>query len=441
MKQRRFSLNAVQNLALSFACIILLGGLLLTLPIASRSGQPLPFLDALFTSASATCVTGLVLYDTWTQFTLFGQVVILLLIQVGGLSFMTVTIFISMLLGRRIGLHSRAVLMDTVGALQMAGIVRLTRRILKVTAVCEGLGALALLFWFCPRYGLRGIWMSVFHAVSAFCNAGFDLLGTGTSLTTAAGEPLLNIVLMLLIISGGLGFLVWDDILTHKFRFSKWRLHSKVAFTGTLAALVLGTAAFYILEGDYAFAGVPSSQKLLMAAFQSVTPRTAGFNTADLMALSESGKLLTMILMFIGAGSGSTGGGIKINTFAVLVLSALARVRRREDVELFGRRLDSGDIYKAFSVVSMYFMTCMAGCMVLCLDGISMDGALFESLSAMGTVGLTLGVTPTLPTASKIVVTLMMFAGRVGSMTVLMAMVRDRPAAKLRKIPEKILIG
>ena len=178
-----------------------------------------------------------------------------------------------------------------------------------------------------------------------------------------------------------------------------------------------------------------------MAAFQSVTPRTAGFNTADLMALSESGKLLTMILMFIGAGSGSTGGGIKINTFAVLVLSALARVRRREDVELFGRRLDSGDIYKAFSVVSMYFMTCMAGCMVLCLDGISMDGALFESLSAMGTVGLTLGVTPTLPTASKIVVTLMMFAGRVGSMTVLMAMVRDRPAAKLRKIPEKILIG
>lgn len=441
MNQRRFSLNAVQNLALSFACIIVLGGLLLMLPVASRSGQPLPFLDALFTSASATCVTGLVIYDTWTQFTLFGQVVILLLIQVGGLSFMTVTIFISMLLGRRIGLHSRAVLMDTVGALQLGGIVRLTRRILKVTAACEGLGALALLFWFCPRYGLRGIWMAVFHAVSAFCNAGFDLLGTGSSLTTEAGEPLLNIVLMLLIISGGLGFLVWDDILTHKFHFSKWRLHSKVAFTGTLAALVLGTAAFYILEGDYAFAGVPAPQKLLMAAFQSVTPRTAGFNTADLMKLSESGKLLTMILMFIGAGSGSTGGGIKINTFAVLVLSALARVRRREDVELFGRRLDSGDIFKAFSVVIMYFMTCMAGCMVLCLDGISMDGALFESISAMGTVGLTLGVTPTLPTASKIVVTLMMFVGRVGSMTVLMAMVRDRPMVKLRKIPEKILIG
>ncbi len=441
MKQHRFSLNAVQNLALSFTCIILLGGFLLMLPISSRSGQPLPFLDAVFTSASAACVTGLVLYDTWTQFTFFGQAVILLLIQVGGLSFMTVTIFISMLLGRRIGLHSRAVLMDTVGALQMGGIVRLTRRILTVTAVCEGLGALILLFWFCPRYGLRGVWMSVFHAVSAFCNAGFDLLGTGASLTTVAGEPLLNIVLMALVVCGGLGFLVWDDILTHRFHFSKWHLHSKIAFTGTLMALVLGTVAFFILEEDHAFAGVSRSQQLLMAAFQSVTPRTAGFNTADLTALSESGKLLTMVLMLIGAGSGSTGGGIKINTFAVLVLTALARVRRREDVELFGRRLDEGDIFKAFSVSIMYFMTCMLGCMVLCLDGISMDAALFESLSAMGTVGLTLGVTPTLNTAGKIVVTLMMFAGRVGSMSVLMAMVKDRPAPKLRRIPEKILIG
>lgn len=441
MKQHRFSLNAVQNLALSFTCIILLGGFLLMLPISSRSGQPLPFLDAVFTSASAACVTGLVLYDTGTQFTFFGQAVILLLIQVGGLSFMTVTIFISMLLGRRIGLHSRAVLMDTVGALQMGGIVRLTRRILTVTAVCEGLGAVTLLFWFCPRYGLRGIWMSVFHAVSAFCNAGFDLLGTGASLTTVAGEPLLNIVLMTLVVCGGLGFLVWDDILTHRFHFSKWRLHSKIAFTGTLMALVLGTVAFFILEEDHAFAGVPTSQQILMAAFQSVTPRTAGFNTADLTALSESGKLLTMVLMLIGAGSGSTGGGIKINTFAVLVLTALARVRRREDVELFGRRLDAGDIFKAFSVSIMYFMTCMLGCMVLCLDGISMDDALFESLSAMGTVGLTLGVTPTLTAAGKIVVTLMMFAGRVGSMSVLMAMVRDRPVPKLRRTPEKILIG
>ena len=441
MSRRRFSLNAVQNLALSFACLILLGAFFLMLPISSRSGRTLPFLDALFTSASASCVTGLVLYDTWTQFTLFGQAVLLLLIQVGGLSFMTVSILVSILLGRRIGLHRRTVLMDTVGALQIGGVVRLTRRALLVTAVCEGSGALALLFWFCPRYGLRGVWMAIFHAVSAFCNAGFDLLGTGASLTTAAGEPFLNIVLMLLIIFGGMGFLVWDDLLTHGLRFRRWRLHSKIALTGTLAVFFLGAAAFYILEGEHAFAGRAPGTRALMAAFQSVTPRTAGFNTADLSALSSGGTLLTMILMFIGAGSGSTGGGIKINTFAVLILSALARVRRREDVELFGRRLDDGDIRKAYSAVSMYFMMCMAGCMVLCLQGIALDDALFESISAMGTVGLTRGVTPGLPAVSKLVVTGMMFAGRVGSMSVAMAVTRDRPAPKVRSVPEKILIG
>jgi len=441
VQKRRFSLNAVQYLAVSFACVILVGALLLMLPIASRNGQSIPFLDALFTAASASCVTGLVLYDTWTQFTFFGQAVILLMIQVGGLSFMTVTILVSMLLGQRISLHRRSVLMDTIGALQMGGVVRLTRRALAVTAACEGVGALALMVWFCPRYGLRGIWMSVFHAVSSFCNAGFDLLGTGSSLTTAACEPYLNIVLMLLIIAGGMGFLVWDDALTHGRNFRRWRLHSKIAFTSTLALFLLGGVAFFIIEGDNAFAGHTAGEKALMAAFQSVTPRTAGFNTVDLMALSESGTLLTIVLMFIGAGSGSTGGGIKVNTFSVIVLSALNRVRRKDDVELFGRRIEEKDIGKAYSTVTMYFLVCMAGCMVLCLQGITLDDALFESISAMGTVGLTRGVTPTLPALSKLVVTMMMFAGRVGSMSVAMAITRDRPAAKRRNVAEGILIG
>ncbi len=441
MQKRRFSLNAVQYLAVSFACVILVGALLLMLPIASRNGQSIPFLDALFTAASASCVTGLVLYDTWTQFTFFGQAVILLMIQVGGLSFMTVTILVSVLLGQRISLHRRSVLMDTIGALQMGGVVRLTRRALTVTAACEGVGALALMVWFCPRYGLRGVWMSVFHAVSSFCNAGFDLLGTGSSLTTAACEPYLNIVLMLLIIAGGMGFLVWDDALTHGRNFRRWRLHSKIAFTSTLALFLLGGVAFFIIEGDNAFVGHTAGEKALMAAFQSVTPRTAGFNTVDLMALSESGTLLTIVLMFIGAGSGSTGGGIKVNTFSVIVLSALNRVRRKDDVELFGRRIEEKDIGKAYSTVTMYFLVCMAGCMVLCLQGITLDDALFESISAMGTVGLTRGVTPTLPALSKLVVAMMMFAGRVGSMSVAMAITRDRPAAKRRNVAEGILIG
>lgn len=439
---RRFRLNAVQTLALSFACLIFLGGAALALPIASRTGGPLPFLDALFTATSASCVTGLALYDTATRFTLFGQVVLLLLIQIGGLSFMTVSILVSFLLHRRIGLHRRAVLMDTVGALQVGGVVRLVRRALLVTAFCEGVGAVLLTLWFCPRYGFwRGLWMSVFHAVSAFCNAGFDLLGTNASLTTAAREPFLNMVLMALIICGGLGFLVWDDLLTHRLRFRRWRLHSKIALTGTLALFVLSAIAFYIVEGDHAFAGASEAQKALMAAFQSVTARTAGFCTVDPTALSQGGTLLTLLLMFVGAGSGSTGGGVKVNTVTVLLLSALVHARRREDVELFQRRLDGETIRKAYSSVSLYLLACLAGCMVLCLQNIPLEDALFESLSAMGTVGLTRGLTPSLPTASKVAVLMMMFAGRVGSMSVAMAVTRDRPAPKVRRVPEKILIG
>ena len=442
MVRRRVQLNAVQTLALGFAALILLGGVLLALPLSSRDGNALPFLDALFTSASASCVTGLVLYDTWTQFTLFGQAVILLLIQVGGMGFMTVSILVAILLHRRIGLRQRSILMDSVGALQMGGIVRLTRRAIRVTLTCEGTGAALLALWFCPRYGLgRGLWMSLFHAVSSFCNAGFDLLGTGTSLTSIAGEPLPNIVLMALVICGGLGFLVWDDLLVHGRHVRRWRLHSKIVVFSTTLLFAGGAMAFYFIERDYAFAGAGPGKRALMAAFQSVTCRTAGFNTAPLTALSQSGTLLTMSLMFIGAGSGSTCGGAKVNTIAVLFLSAAAQVRRKEDVNVFRRRLDTATIQRAYSSVSVFFMACLAGTMVMCLQGISLDSALFEAISAVGTVGLTRGVTPYLPELSKLTVLLMMFAGRVGSMSVAMAVTRDKPQPKLRNIPEKILIG
>ena len=442
MVRRRVQLNAVQTLALGFAALILLGGVLLALPLSSRDGNALPFLDALFTSASASCVTGLVLYDTWTQFTLFGQAVILLLIQVGGMGFMTVSILVAILLHRRIGLRQRSILMDSVGALQMGGIVRLTRRAIRVTLTCEGTAAALLALWFCPRYGLgRGLWMSLFHAVSSFCNAGFDLLGTGTSLTSIAGEPLPNIVLMALVICGGLGFLVWDDLLVHGRHVRRWRLHSKIVVFSTTLLFAGGAMAFYFIERDYAFAGAGPGKRALMAAFQSVTCRTAGFNTAPLTALSQSGTLLTMSLMFIGAGSGSTGGGAKVNTIAVLFLSAAAQVRRKEDVNVFRRRLDTATIQRAYSSVSVFFMACLAGTMVMCLQGISLDSALFEAISAVGTVGLTRGVTPYLPELSKLTVLLMMFAGRVGSMSVAMAVTRDKPQPKLRNIPEKILIG
>lgn len=439
---RRIRLNAVQTLTVSFALLIFAGGLLLTLPFAARDGRSIPFTDALFTAASASCVTGLSLYDTASQFSPFGQVVILLLIQVGGLGFMTVSILVSLLLKRRVSLHRRAVLMDTVGALQLGGVVRLTRRALLVTGVCEGLGALLLAVWFCPRYGIgAGLWMAVFHAVSAYCNAGFDLFGTGSSLSTAAAEPLLNVVIMLLIICGGLGFLVWDDLLTHGRRFRRWRLHSKIVVVFTAAIFAAGAAAFYFTESRHAFANVPAPQKMLMAAFQSVTARTAGFSTVDQATLSQSGTLLMFLLMFIGAGSGSTGGGAKVNTVAALLLSSFARVRRQEDVNAFQRRLDLETIHKAYSSVSLYLMACLAGCMVLCLQGITLDNALFESISAIGTVGLSRGVTASLPELSKWAVLLMMFSGRVGSMSVAMAVTRERPQPKRRNVPEKILIG
>ncbi len=439
---RRIRLNAVQTLTVSFALLIFAGGLLLTLPFAAQDGRSIPFTDALFTAASASCVTGLSLYDTASQFSPFGQVVILLLIQVGGLGFMTVSILVSLLLKRRVSLHRRAVLMDTVGALQLGGVVRLTRRALLVTGVCEGLGALLLAVWFCPRYGIgAGLWMAVFHAVSAYCNAGFDLFGTGSSLSTAAAEPLLNVVIMLLIICGGLGFLVWDDLLTHGRKFRRWRLHSKVVVVFTAVIFAAGAAAFYFTESRHAFANVPAPQKMLMAAFQSVTARTAGFSTVDQATLSQSGTLLMFLLMFIGAGSGSTGGGAKVNTVAVLLLSSFARVRRQEDVNAFQRRLDLETIHKAYSSVSLYLMACLAGCMVLCLQGITLDNALFESISAIGTVGLSRGVTASLPELSKWAVLLMMFSGRVGSMSVAMAVTRERPQPKRRTVPEKILMG
>lgn len=439
---RRIQFNAVQTLVISFAILIFMGGVLLSLPLAARDGCPLPFLDALFTAASASCVTGLSLYDTASRFSLFGQAVIMLLIEVGGLGFMTISILVSLLLKRRIGLHRRAVLMDTVGALQLGGVVRLTRRALLVTAVCEGAGVVLLAFWFCPRYGLaRGLWMSLFHAVSAYCNAGFDLLGKGNSLVSVAGEPLLNIVLMALIICGGLGFLVWDDLLTHGFRFRRWRLHSKIVVTFTAAIFLGGAAAFYVLEGGYAFAGVSGPQRVLMAAFQSVTARTAGFSTIDQVSLSQGGTLLMLLLMFIGAGSGSTGGGAKVNTFAVLLLSSFARVRRHEDVNAFQRRLGAGTVSKAYSSVTLYLAAGLAGCMVLCLQNFPLEDALYEALSAIGTVGLSRGITSQLPALSKWAVLLMMFAGRVGSMSVAMAVTRERPHPKRRNVPEDILIG
>jgi trk system potassium uptake protein TrkH len=443
--KRPFRLNALQTLTVGLLLLILTGAVLLTLPAASRDGQSIPFLNALFTSASASCVTGLVLYDTYSQFTFFGQAVIVLLIQVGGLGFMMVFILVSFLLRRRIGLYERSLLMESIGVLRIGGIVRLSKRALKGTALFEGVGAALLALWFCPRFGFwQGIWMGIFHSVSAFCNAGFDLMGIrqpGSSFVTAAGVPVVNLTIMALIIVGGLGFFLWDDVASHRFHFREYSLHTKVVLIGTSILVAGGTLAFYLLEANRAFAGAPEGQKWLMAAFQSVSPRTAGFNTVDLQALGSASTLLTILLMFIGAGSGSTGGGVKVNTFAAAALDTLAYVRRRSDVELFRRRLAGESIHKAFSSMGLYLTVCLCGCMVLCVQGFGLEDSLFEAFSAMGTVGLTRGITPTLPGASKIAIILLMFSGRLGSLSVAMAMTSSRQHPHVRSVSEQILIG
>lgn len=435
--------NAVQTLALGFALLILAGACLLSLPAASRNGETIPWTSAVFTAASASCVTGLTVFDTATQFSLFGQIVLLLLIQIGGLGFVTASLPALLLARRRVSLRRRSLLQDSVGALQLGGVVRLARRALLVTLVSEGVGAALLALWFCPRYGLgKGLWMAVFHAVSAYCNAGFDLLGTGASITSVAGEPLLNLVFMALIICGGFGFLVWDDVLTHGRHFRRWRLHSKLAFTVTMLLFAGGAAAFWFLEADHAFAGADGPTRALMAAFQSVTARTAGFASVDQASLSQGGVLLMLVLMFAGAASGSTGGGVKVNTFAVLALGVRARIWRQDDINVFGRRLDEADIHKAYSTASLYLFGALAGCMVLCVQGAGLTDALYETVSAMSTVGLSRNLTGSLPLLSKWTVIFMMFAGRVGSMSVVLAITRGKAAQNsVRYVPERILIG
>ncbi|MFH0993226.1 MAG: potassium transporter TrkG, partial [bacterium] len=345
MKTSRFKLNALQTLALGFAIIIIIGTMLLMLPLANKSGTTISFLNALFTSTSATCVTGLVVFDTYTQFTLFGQIVILILIQIGGLGFMTVAVMFALVLRKRIGLKERSTLMESTNSMQIGGVVRLAKRILIGTAIFELIGAALLCIRFVPMFGFsKGVWYAVFHSISAFCNAGFDLMGTITpyaSLTPFVSDVLVNVVVMTLIVIGGLGFIVWNDILEHKFHVSQFRLHTKIMIVATFTLIILSAGLFLIFEGNAAFAGMNGGESVLAALFSAITPRTAGFNTVALTSLSEAGSGLTMVLMLIGAGPGSTAGGIKLTTMVVILLAVVAHVRGREDINVFGRRLET----------------------------------------------------------------------------------------------------
>ena len=434
-------LSSSQIILFGFAGVILIGTLLLMLPFATNSGNSASFWDALFTSTSAVCVTGLIVQDTATYWSGFGQVVILLLIQIGGMGVVTVAAAITMASGKKISLMQRSTMQDAISAHQVGGIVRFTGFILKGIFLFELLGALVLMTVFVPEYGLKGIWLAVFHSISAFCNAGFDLMGTKSpysSLTSYADHPVVNITIMLLIVIGGIGFLTWQDIRQNGIHIKRYRMQSKVILATTGILLLVPALYFFIFE----FSAEPMGRRILLSAFQSVTPRTAGFNTADLTALSETGQTLTIGLMLIGGSPGSTAGGMKTTTAAVLVACAVAVFRRRENGRFFGRRVADDTVKNALTVFLMYISLFLLGGMIISrVEELPILTCLFETASAIGTVGLTLGITPGLHLVSKLILISLMFLGRIGGLTLIFATLSANKNT-LSKLPlEKITVG
>ena len=424
-----------------FCILILIGALLLMLPAASQQRTVTPFADTLFTAVSASCVTGLIVQDTATHWSLLGQIIILLLIQIGGMGVITVGLIFARFTGKRIGLRFRAMMQDSISAPQVGGILSLTKFILKTTLCIELSGALLLAPVFCRDFGIaRGLWYALFHAVSAFCNAGFDLMGVRepfSSLTSYAGNLWVNLVIMLLIVSGGIGFLTWDDFRQHRLHLRQFRLQSKMVLL--TSAILIFVPALYFFCAEYA--GEPLKLRTLHALFQSVTARTAGFNTADLAQMHEGGSFVMIVLMLIGGCSGSTAGGMKTSTVAVLFLSAVSVYTRSRDVECFKRRLSEDVIRTAGAILFMYTsLFLVSGIAVSRIEALPLVTCLFETGSALGTAGVTLGITTALSMPSRIIVMLLMFAGRVGGLTLLYAALSsDQGTARLPL--EKISVG
>ena len=427
-------LSSFQIILLGFAGVILLGAFLLALPISSKAREWTSFIDALFTSTSAVCVTGLIVFDTATHWSIFGQIVILLLIQIGGMGVVTIAVSIAVISGKKIGLFSRETMKNAISAPNVSGIVRLTGFIIKGIFLIELIGALVMMPVFCMDYGVEGIWLAVFHSVSAFCNAGFDIMGTKSgefsSITRYSAQPVINITIMLLIIIGGIGFLVWEDVCKHKWRIREYRTQSKVVLIVTASLIVLPAIYFFFFE----FGDLPVGKRILASLFQSITPRTAGFNTVNLTAISDTGLYLMIILMLIGGSPGSTAGGMKTTTIAVLFSSAFSVFRKKDNAELMRRRVDDETVKTASAIFIMYITLFLLGGMTIsAIEKLPITVCLYETASAVGPVGLSLGITPTLKVASKVSLILSMFFGRVGGMTLIYAAfgANKKQAAKL----------
>lgn len=442
MKRFIKKFSSSQIIILGFIGVIMFGCILLMLPISTVSGKGASFIDSLFTSTSAVCVTGLVLKDTATYWSSFGQFVILLLIQIGGMGIITIAIAVSIVSGKHIGLKQRSTMQDSISAPKVGGIVRLVGFILKMTFLIEILGSLIMSPIFIKEFGiLKGIWYSLFHSISAFCNAGFDLMGVKSqfsSLSYFKDNIIINVVIMSLIIIGGIGFMTWDDIRTNKFHFKKYKMQSKVILITTLILIVLPSLYYFFFE----FNNLPFNTRLLGSIFQTITPRTAGFNTIDLNTMSETGTAIMIILMLIGGSSGSCAGGMKTTTVAVIFSTVLSVFKKEEYTHFFGFRVDNEVVRNALAIFALYIILfTSAGLIISKIENISFINTLFETASAIGTVGLTKGITCELHTISKLILIFLMYVGRVGGLTLVFATISHK-SEKVARLPlEKITVG
>ena len=443
--KRKFSQTRL--IAMGYISIIIIGTILLMLPISSNSGESAGFVPALFTAVSSSCVTGLVVLDTATSWSFFGQAVIITLIQIGGLGFMTIATMFSMLLKRKMGLREREIMVESINTEHIGGITKLTGKIAIGTAIFEGVGAVLLATRFIPEFGFaKGIWYSVFHSISAFCNAGFDLMGIKepySSLVGYSDDAVVILTISMLIIVGGIGFLVWDDISKKKLKFRRYQLHTKIVLTVTAILLVVPCVLFLIFERNFTNEGLGFGESLLNAIFDSVTARTAGMNSTDTAALAPASKILTVILMFIGGSPGSTAGGIKTTTLAVIAISTFNGITRRQSKGIFGRRLEKDAIHKASSVVFTNMSLAIFGIIAILAiqPDLSIPDVIFECTSAIGTVGMTTGITRDLATASRLIIAFLMFCGRVGSVSFALALMEKKAAPPVKNPREKITIG
>lgn len=447
--RKKIKMTPTQIIVIGFATMILVGTLLLNLPASSRNGQSVGFINALFTATSSVCVTGLIVVDTGTHWTVLGQVIIMLLIQVGGLGFMTMSTLFALLLGRRITLKERLLIQESLNQFELEGLVRLTKNIIIATFAIEFLGAVFFSIAFIPDYGLKkGIAFGVFHAVTGFCNAGFDLIGDFRSFTPYVDNYIVNINTMLLIIIGGLGFSVWMDIYgaIKERSLKNVSLHGKVVVSTTIILILSGALFIFIMEfnNPYTIKDLSVSGKVLASFFQSVSPRTAGFNSLDMTALTVPTKFMMVILMIIGGSPSSTAGGIKTTTAAILFLTVISVVKGKEDPEVFERHFSKYLVYRAMAVAFISLCLIIIVAMLLSItEDVDFLTIIFETASAFGTVGLTLSYTPNLSLFGKIIISMTMFAGRVGPLTIALALARKaiNNRGNVKYPEDRIMVG